>query len=99
MEASLEEADAALGNNYRERTLSPLQKPVGGTPAHPPPLPWSLTVERRGALVYELEEFSGRGLHRLFAGPAAHGHLGEGSALNNTDYHPGSRDFYPNPPK
>lgn len=45
---------------------------------HPPPLSWSLTVERGRAPVHELEEFPGRGLHRLFAGSAGHDHLGEG---------------------
>ena len=79
MEASLEEAVAALGYSCRERTLSQRWKPVEHTGHHLPRLPWSLTVERRGAPVHELEEFPGRCLHRLLAGPAAHGHLAEGA--------------------
>lgn len=49
------------------------------TGPHLPRLPWSLTVERRGAPVHELDKFPGRCLHRLLAGPAAHGHLAEGA--------------------
>lgn len=49
------------------------------TGPHLPRLPWSLTVERRGAPVHELDKFPGRCLHRLLAGPTAHGHLAEGA--------------------
>lgn len=76
VEASLEEAAAALGHDYERRTLSPPGNLVGACPR--PPLPWSLTVVRRGAPVHKLEELAGRGLHRLSAGPASHGQLGEG---------------------
>lgn len=50
-------------------------------PRPPSSAPWSLTVERRGTPVHELEELTGRGQHCLFAGPAIHGQL-EKTALS-----------------
>lgn len=88
MEASLEETAATLGHDCRERPCSQRCKPVGAHQLPPPPLPWALTVERRGAPVHELEELPGRSLHRLFAGPAVHGHLGEGALRGSRDFHP-----------